>query len=313
MLGSPSLLPLPTALVHFLGVELLPVWGFGGATFTAAKNVILFYVQDDTILRCRKQVDQVQQNATFLNHAQCVSGAVGRFMITTEKLKALKTCPGCASGILDCHNVHDQSFWTNVLWTSIVLTSATVLATLCAFASRGLCCKSFGSGAYLLFTWELETRCFYKVLVGVMLAFTAFAWGGVALVPLWEYMEGDEPMKHAMQVVEVLGFAFITQIICLKKLLKPPAKIHLWNKGVRAEEFASITFRRSWKDFVGQNNDVFSSLMVDALWCAEVGQEKNLEKMLPDDFPVHKFMTMCSQLQLTESSDKEGSGEESVE
>jgi len=308
----PSDFDLPTALVHFLAVELLPLWGFYGASFSAAKNVIKFDVQDST--RFGNPLVQNVVASTFLNsslhdetlltHEHCISQAVGKFMVTEANSSVLKGCPGCESGYLNCNHFKDQSFWTNVLWASIVLSTITAASCICAFASYGLCRESFGSGGYLLFTWEMETMLFWRVLVWAMLLYTAVAWGGVVLMPFWEYLEGGTPRKHFMQIVETLGFALITQLVCLKKLVKPPSKVHHWARSPRAEEFASVTFTRTWKNFFTQNNDTFSSLLVDALWRATIDQEDALNQLLPRKCSLDKFTELVEELQRDEGGRK---------
>jgi len=202
---------------------------------------------------------------------------------------------------LNCNHFEDQSFWTNVLWASIVLNTITVIACISAFVSYGLCWASFGRGDYLFFTWELETMCFWRVLVWLMLIYTACAWGGVFLLPFWEYLQDNgTPLKHLAQIVEVLGFALVTQLMCLKKLLKPPAKVHHWARSRRAEEFASITFTRTWKNLFIQNNDVFSSLLIDALWCATKTHEDALQQLLPRNVSMEQFDDLIDSLQRDE-------------
>jgi len=293
-------------------VELLPVWGFFGASFTAAKNVIIFDVQDSTrfgtphgqSVVAAKFLNSSLRDETMLTHEHCVTQAVGKFMVTEEDSPALKSCPGCQSGYLNCNKFKDQRFWTNILWVSLVLGTITVMACACAFTSYGLLRESFGSGGYLLFTWEMETMFFWRVLVWAMLIYTACAWGGVLLMPFWEFLEGGTPRKHFDQIIEVLGFALITQLVCLKKLVKPPAKVHHWARSRRADEFASVTFTRTWKDLFTQNNDTFSSILIDAMWCANIGQEDALRKILPRHCSLDKFAELVGELQ----RDGEGGG-----
>jgi len=313
---DPSLIPF-TALLHLLMGEMIPVYLTGGAAFTAAKKVIVYSIMEHTAL----DVQQVRLdvNVTTLGnrtlhdmqslqrHVQCVNSAAVKFMVTPLTMEQLlATCPCCQSGLLDCSKVPSQAMMAGCLWTCLVLTALTVGSTVVAFLSWGLLKESYAHGRYFLFCWQLENSWYYKVPLYCMALFVTIFWSGILSLIIFGFawsMTTEEVAEHGAEdvasIIQVLGFCFVTQVVCLGKLLKPALKVHSWTKNGDIHDFGNITFKRTWGGFF-HHNDFFSVKLVDACWCAKNGTLDRLEALLQPKHRAEDVLQVISELQKKE-------------
>jgi len=244
-----QLLPGPTALVHLLGVELLPVCGFAVASWSAAKKfmarefLVTRYVERLPGQAALEAMDAIQLQSfpqsglrTLQDHLECVNAAVVHFTFTYDATRALQ-CPGCG-GQLECPESYAPVALPPLVFGALGLTGLLVAWIIGCFALRGLCLHRCGSGAYLHFTWELEQRFPYRALVRVMLAATVLTMAMMLLTVLGTADEGS-----VWSLTELVGMDAVALVVCLLRLLVPRTGIHHWIDG---KQLGTYLFHRTW-------------------------------------------------------------------
>jgi len=290
-------LPFPTALVHLLGVELLPVFGFCCASWSAGKHFVAHELMATRFVGVElaaspasEQVDShVGVPPTLQAHVDCINHAVVEFM-TTEDINSAFECPGCGAGLTCPESVAPVALPVMVLG-ALALAGLLLLWVLGAFFQRGLCLRRAGSGAYLRYTFELEKQVPYRALIYIMLSATALTMA-IMLITVWTSTSGSS----FNSLMEMVGMDALTLIICLWKLLVPKTGVHHW---MDFHALSSCTFTRTWlrvPRFLPEGNDVFASKLVDAMWQAKNGQKKLLRQMLDDPADVDRLVEMFSRM-----------------
>eukprot|EP00928_Gymnodinium_smaydae_P063345 TRINITY_DN46962_c0_g1_i1.p1 TRINITY_DN46962_c0_g1~~TRINITY_DN46962_c0_g1_i1.p1 ORF type:complete len:324 (+),score=101.29 TRINITY_DN46962_c0_g1_i1:72-1043(+) len=311
-LKYPSLLKyVPTALIHLLVVEMLPVWGFALAAKTAAlkwaqhdiTQKIVFNRDFDGAANASDTVAMIR-DATLFDHQQCIKEVVSSYVFFDEP--EAKTCVGC-EGALRCEYENETPIIFYATWGAVLLAGCMAAVVLVKAALLGVLFKSFGSGAYIHFTWELEQMTVYKVMIYIMMLLTAFT--------LAVFIFDAEESAELFHFVSLFGFDCVTLLICVKKISSPALEVHHWR---RSYEFDDVLFRRSWASLFSQDNDRFGTVLNDAFWRAKCGHPKKLDELI-EYVPemggysnVENLLHICTWLQQNEDCDTDCDGSEEM-
>lgn len=304
--------PRPTALVHLLGVELLPVYGFGIAIWSAGTHFLAHeFMANRFVGRITAQMPTAQPRGgssladmppTLLEHVDCLGKSVSDFMWTADATSAYQ-CPGC-DATMECPKTFAPGVLPLLIYGAISLTALLICWILALFAARGLCCRRAGSGAYLWFTWELETRLAYRIIVMVMLLATVITMAIIVLVPL---AESGVQMHHSL--LSMLLMDAVAFVICLWRLLMPRTGIHHWADG---QQLYQCHFRRVWfklPRILPESNDSFASKLIDGLWQAKNGNKTFLRQMVLDPKDVDMYVSIFGNMvsEVVDESEEEDS------
>lgn len=306
--------PMPSALVHLLGVELLPVYGFGLASWSAGTHFLAHelmatrFVGRIGILNPEEEPrggsGQAKLPPTLLQHVDCIGKSIWDYMWTRDPLSAYQ-CPGCDE-TMECPKTFAPGAIPIIVHGALVLTYILIAWVLGQFAWRGLCCRRAGSGAYLWFTWELETRLAYRVIVKVMILATLLT---MALILFVIVADGGDQIHHSLLSMVTMDALALT--ICLRRLLVSRTGMHHW---VDSQQLRRCHFHRTWFKLprtLPESNDAFASKLLDALWQAKHGNKKYLRQLVLDPRDADMYVSIFSNMPpaVQEESEEEEDGD----
>eukprot|EP00434_Breviolum_minutum_P018948 symbB.v1.2.016709.t1/scaffold1282.1/size127056/4 len=291
----------PTALIHFLCVELVPVYVIGFYFYNLVVN-------DGSA--CFMQV--VRREPGFggrhINHLSdvelqsCVQNAFHNMLVSGQfKIDCIGSQGEAHVDLFDSPfegNFSDlQALRMAILGTWFTLGMCALLVTysLLCFAREGS--WSFRSAAYLVFTWELEQRRSYRIL-GFLLA------GGIVAMVLHSLMVKSFAKTSMYSVDHVrflkMQFDLAVVIYSVKLILYPGTPIHRWQH----TPISHIRFKRHFVHLFSQSNDKLGAFLLDALWRANHGQMEALKYHMYDPDDAEIFLLLANDQQEAEADER---------
>lgn len=292
---------LPTAIIHFLCVELVPVYVIGFYFYNLVVN-------DGSA--CFMQV--VRSEPTFggrhINHLteielqSCVQDAFKDMLISGRFRIDCKGEGGEARVELFDNpfqgNFSDLQALRMVVigtWFTLLMCGLLVTYSLFCFAREGS--WNFRSAAYLVFTWELEQRRTYRVL-GFLLA------GGICTMVLHSLMVKSFAKTSIYNVDAVkflkMQFDLAVVIYSVKLILYPGTPVHRWEHS----PIRHVLFKRHFVHLFSQSNDKLGAFLLDALWRANHGQMEALKHQMYHPQDAYVFLNLANDQQEAEANTK---------
>jgi len=264
-----------SVFVHFLVVEMFPVWVIVSSNhclITQVGTTINLHQQSAAHLLalCEKGNNDAEHACTVQDVVNHVKNGVRENMwfffqaerdddISHSNSRQIQT-------YVDVYNNNTHISSNGFAYSSMVAPMTTYANLFCGFCLAVgslfmLVCSGvmdFKSGAYLAFTWHLERSCIYRAYVW----YSAIAFVATCAFVLLMNLPGVDFVLpgcvsawslYKMQLVHTPGFEWSTP------------------------EFKQLTFKRSWKDLFLQQNDAFSNSLAHAL----VEQQGGIELLAP--------------------------------
>jgi len=279
-----------SAFVHFLVVEMFPVWVIVSSNhrlITQVGTIINLHKQSAVHLLalCEKGNNDAEHACTVQDIVNHVKNGVRENMwfffpaegdvlddISHSDSRQIQT-------YVDVYNNHTSS--NGFAYSSMVAPTTTYANLFCGFCLAVgslfmLVCSgvtNFKSGAYLAFTWDLERSFIYRAYVWYSAIAFAATCAFVLLMNLPGFVEWYCRFWGSNDKL-TLGYAagyraaapdFVlpgcVSAWSLYKLLLVHTPGFAWS----TPEFKQLTFKRSWKDLFLQQNDAFSNSLAHAL------------------------------------------------
>eukprot|EP00438_Fugacium_kawagutii_P000651 Skav200662 [mRNA] locus=scaffold6804:22599:23919:- [translate_table: standard] len=223
------------ALLHFAAVELRPVIAAGMSTLSIFEAMFKNTYNHQVECTCK---DGCTQQDTIEEHNLILQTAMTRFTPGFYE-------EGECTWVLVDMAIHYAGVFYYLLVVSwaVVLFSCVVMFLVEAFKRRF---SSVASGAYLVFTLELEHRCLYRVILRsyTVLLVVAFIVGLVAMIIQTE----DFYLVWVIVQSEVIPMFVL--LASTQQLLSPTnlKEFSAWD----LEKMRQIRFRRSWSDIFAE-------------------------------------------------------------
>jgi len=260
-----------TAWIHFLLVELRPVFVF----YTSARGLILKLAVDAMMANEMANSGVVDwndiciRNQTIAAKRDCVKKAVSEAMWRVSYEPYLID-PDCyvshASGYSMVGLFHLSAFGVTALFLCI---------SLLLLACNGA--RDFTSGQYLVFTWDLEKKCLYKVGAFAILAYT-----GVAIYMAFSiaagHVTGASVGLDPMQMLHLAWTDMALLLFSAIALLLPCAPAFNWQSSI----VENTEFNRSLFNLIKQSNDSFGQDITNAIVRAHLGNPEDIQELAPD-------------------------------
>jgi len=160
---------------------------------------------------------------------------------------------------------------------------------------------SFGSGAYLVWSWHLEKCTTYKVLL-VFISFFPMLNFLILVVDIidrgrlygeWSAADytGTKDGSSMNQKIVLMSLLVPTILLlaALGSLAFPIAPTHSWD----AKEMDKIVLGRTWANLFSESNDLFGFRLIDALWKADSGKTEALLSFLKDPAELDLVQQAC--------------------
>jgi len=207
-------------------------------------------------------------NVTAATHMECVRKGVSEAMwsLQARSSKGNECYPTDESGKNLVGMFHLSALAIVVFF---------ILVILVMFFRSGS--RSFQSGKYLVFTWGIEHHLCYRFAGALLLVWTV---GAIVLV--FALASGKiTHMTLSLTPVELLHIAWTDMALLLFSSLAfvmPHNPAFDW----RSTAVEETEYHRSLIDLVTQSNDSFAQSLTDAIVKAQLGNSKQIDKMVPD-------------------------------
>lgn len=294
---KPALWSFPTALVHVLFVELMPLWlaNVGWYGFVGGFVSIIHKIEIGKIVPLTRCLDDFREGSLWSNAFLSYPWGTCSIVNSSFSLNSLDDEDQASIA-------HD--LWQLRLWFAITPAFSAILAVCVVLSLFRTGCTNFARGDYLAWTYKLEKKRWYRSLVylsaaGPFCLFVALFVG----VTTHYYGPICQVIREACDRNTILACNIPSALLsayAFAKLLQISAPVHHWD----STDFRHVLFDRSILSLVSECNDLFGMTVIDNLWRALNGDEQKLEQTLVSP-SVHEFVTLASQLQESESEEEE--------
>eukprot|EP00928_Gymnodinium_smaydae_P027702 TRINITY_DN21330_c0_g2_i1.p1 TRINITY_DN21330_c0_g2~~TRINITY_DN21330_c0_g2_i1.p1 ORF type:complete len:281 (-),score=46.12 TRINITY_DN21330_c0_g2_i1:21-863(-) len=256
----------PSALLHFLGIELRAMYLFQAATEHFVHDLLAGLYGESLLMS-----ELTHYNGTFATFQRCVDRGISEAMLSFDSGYRQHEDNACVD-----FSHHRINFGVYFVWTIRTLAFAYYVVCLIIFLRAKLICTSFRSGRYLAFTYEFETHAAFKAVARLVL-FMAIAECLIALY--MTYMVTGEAFMSFLQKYFGALFALGTSAFMILTPAVQPA-FH-WE----GKFFSEAIFCRpchGYLPIVGQNNNDITKDLSLALLYSDRGDDTKLKRLLPD-------------------------------
>lgn len=202
----------------------------------------------------------------------------------------------------ECQNAKEAKvceYYGNIMYDFVAFPAVCLLLyVLVSFMMSGAP-RSFGSGAYLGWSWKLERSMTYKVLVAVM-CFMPFLNMLAVISEMFEhriyegrwFAKGVGGNLDATTLCRRLILPSVLLLAALFSLIFPEMPVHSWDHN----KLKSVVLARSWGNLFCESNDMFGFKLIDALWKAESGKTETLQSFLRDPQDMAMVQSVCQEV-----------------
>lgn len=180
--------------------------------------------------------------------------------------------------------------WLVLSWSLPVGAAVLTMYMFFNFAIQRL--WSFESARYLNFSWHLYKAPAYRWCVALMACgpvVLPFMWfGEIVAYNLWD---------NQLNVLRRCAIAALVLLWALNILAFPTTPVHYWQSNA---DFLDLRFRRSILHLFFGSNAGFGMKFVDALWTAQHGDLSRLKRYATDPDKADEMLRICRQAQKTE-------------
>eukprot|EP00438_Fugacium_kawagutii_P000652 Skav200663 [mRNA] locus=scaffold6804:26052:26942:- [translate_table: standard] len=274
------------ALVHFAVVELKPVIAAGMSSLSICRTMFKNTYKNQVPCTCN---DGCTQQDTIEEQDQMLQTAMTSFT------------PGfhqegdCTRVRVDNAHFASVFYYLLVVSWAVVLFSCVVMFLVEAFKRRF---SSVASGAYLVFTLELEHRCLYRVILRswTVLFVVVFITGLVSMI------SHNVDFHLVWVIVQSEIIPIFVLLASMHHLLSPTnlKEFSAWD----LEKMRQIRFRRSWSDiFVDSNDNLYhriGRILTKGTELCEPSTPRNHVEIFHDDMAMgHQLLFLTHVLQIS--------------
>eukprot|EP00928_Gymnodinium_smaydae_P034557 TRINITY_DN24457_c0_g1_i1.p1 TRINITY_DN24457_c0_g1~~TRINITY_DN24457_c0_g1_i1.p1 ORF type:complete len:294 (-),score=27.36 TRINITY_DN24457_c0_g1_i1:203-1084(-) len=256
----------PSALLHFVGIELRAMYLFQVATEHFIHDLLAGLYGESLIMS-----ELAHYNGTYATFERCVDRGISEAMLSFDSGYRQQADNACVD-----FSHHHINFGVYFVWVIRTLACVYYLVCLVIFLRAKLVCASFRSGKYIAFTYEFETHPAFKAVAHFVL-FMAIAECSIALYLTNMVSEGAFTsllQKHFGALFALGTSAFM--------ILTPACQpVFHW----QGPFFSEALFRRpchGYLPIVGQNNNDITRDLSLALLLSDRGDNRKLKRLLPD-------------------------------
>mmetsp|Transcript_121860 Transcript_121860/g.370526 ORF Transcript_121860/g.370526 Transcript_121860/m.370526 type:complete len:288 (+) Transcript_121860:101-964(+) len=259
-----------TAFIHFILVELRPIFVF----YTSARGLVLKLAVDAMMTK-----EFGGDGPVDWSGMKCIkdeAASAKRDCINQALSHAMWRLSYNGTGSDGC-NVSDASGFHIVgLFHLCALGVAVLFVVICLALLVSNGAQDFCSGQYLVFTWDLEEQCLYRLGAFLVLAYTV-----VAICMAFAMSAGRiHGMPISLNPVQLLHLAWTDMALLFFSaiaFLLPSEPAFDW----RSPIVERTKFDRSILNLVKQSNDAFGQDLTNAIVRAKLGNPHDLQKLAP--------------------------------
>eukprot|EP00438_Fugacium_kawagutii_P031752 Skav201268 [mRNA] locus=scaffold1810:58911:60567:+ [translate_table: standard] len=262
------------ALVHFILVELRPLIAAGMSSLSICGTMVQASYNHLSQCVCN---DGCTQQETFEQNAFLLQAA--RMSLKPEFYGETE----CMWVAFESEIFYVTVFYNVLLWSWVLVLLMGIIMFLVEAFKQPF--TSVQSGAYLVFTLQLEERCIYKVVVRTYVV----SWCVLFLTGLLVILLQSNMDWHIVQVIFQNETIPIVLLLCSAEELLSPVNLEefsAWN----LEKLRKISFRRSYYSMLfGSNDELYLEIGVATMQAAR-GNFSHLRRIVLRDHDAHELM-----------------------
>lgn len=203
----------------------------------------------------------------------------------------------------------DQA-WLITQWSFFIVAWVLLVCVIGVFVARGLLFKSFEDGEYVHFAWHLPREQWYRTLVSMMMAVA------VALPLIWlgqNFVYRADTVRfwsniQAFAAEWYTGIGFLFSLVKLGSLRIVRCQLRdapkYWHVRTASESIRGRMLRRPMPEGFMESSAVLGAKILDALWCAQHGDDTKLKNCLANKDEAEEVLEECQRAQTREGGQR---------